>query len=239
MATPEINDVSKWFDRDLEDYIHERKRLIEPGDTKDDEQVKDTLDLPERTHIHLDKMVFEDLGRWRFNAFQYAELLEHKVIAHFVIKIFTYYGIVEKFSIPLMSLRDLCNQIQMGYSDKNPYHNAIHAVDVTYRVNYFYLTGNLMNHLSDLDFFALIMASVLHDYQHPGVSNKFLITMKHKKSLMYNDKSVLEMHHLAAAYEKLLDTNYDIFIEMSEDQYWVIRVMIINMIMATDITQHE
>lgn len=69
MATPEINDVSKWFDRDLEDYIHERKRLVEPGENKDDEQVKDVLDLPERTHIHLDKMVFEDLGRWRFNAF--------------------------------------------------------------------------------------------------------------------------------------------------------------------------
>lgn len=93
-----------------------------------------------------------------------------------------------------------------------------------------------MKHLSDLDFFALIMASILHDFQHPGVNNAFLVTMKHKKAIMYNDKSVLEMHHIAAAYEKLLDTNNDIFIEMSEDQYWVIRVMIINMILATDIT---
>jgi hypothetical protein len=37
MATPQINDVSKWFDRDLEDYIHERKRLVEPGEYKDDD----------------------------------------------------------------------------------------------------------------------------------------------------------------------------------------------------------
>jgi hypothetical protein len=54
-------------------------------------------------------MVFEDLTRWRFNAFQYAELLENKLIAHFVLKLFSYYGIIEKFSIPIMSLKDLCN----------------------------------------------------------------------------------------------------------------------------------
>lgn len=64
---------------------------------------------------------------------------------------------------------------------------------------------------------AALTAGIIHDYQHPGVNNDFLIKSQHKKSIRYNDISVLEKHHLAAAFAVLLDSNFDITMALHED----------------------
>ena len=59
---------------------------------------------------------------------------------------------------------------------------------------------------------AVYIASLLHDVGHPGVSNSFLISIKHLKATRYNDISILENHHLAIGFKILLD----IFESLSE-----------------------
>ncbi len=51
---------------------------------------------------------------------------------------------------------------------------------------------------------ALYMASAywsaaVHDFEHGGVNNDFLIKTAHPLAITYNDQSPLENHHLAAA----------------------------------------
>jgi hypothetical protein len=240
LAQKSANDPLKWFDRDLDDYLYERQRNGEPGENKEmeDEDLRQHVSLPEKTHFQLDKL-FDDIGKWRFNAFQYYELCGEQTLTHFIMRLFQYYDIVSKFQVPMANLSRLTAELFKGYASNNPYHNAIHAVDVTHRLNYFILTGNLMKYISDLDIMAALMASVIHDFQHPGVSNKFLVEKRHKKALRYNDHSVLEMHHLASAFAVLLDQNCDITIFLTEDQFWVLRSSIIKMVLATDIRSHE
>lgn len=62
-----------------------------------------------------------------------------------------------------------------------------------------------MKYISDLDIMAALTAGIIHEFQHPGVNNDFLVNMQHKKAIRYNDSSVLEKHHLAAAFAVLLD----------------------------------
>ena len=47
----------------------------------------------------------------------------------------------------------------------------------------------------------MYLAAAVHDTDHPGYSNVFLINTKNKMALRYNDKSVLENHHVALAFD--------------------------------------
>lgn len=47
----------------------------------------------------------------------------------------------------------------------------------------------------------MYLAASVHDTDHPGYSNVFLINTKNKMALRYNDKSVLENHHVALAFD--------------------------------------
>lgn len=240
LATKTANDPLQWFDRDLDDYLYERKRDNDLGEDKAafEEELKQNVQLDTRTSFQLEK-IFDDIAKWRFNAFQYFELCGNQMITDFIFRLFHFYDILRKFQVPSMSLKSFCNSIFEGYSSSNPYHNAIHAIDVTHRFNYFIVSGNLMKYISDLDIMAALLASIIHDFQHPGVNNEFLVKKSHAKAIRYNDISVLENHHLASAFAVLLDQNCDITIDLTEDQYWVLRTSIMKMVMSTDMKLHE
>ena len=55
---------------------------------------------------------------------------------------------------------------------------------------------------------------------------------------MYNDESVLENHHLAVAFKLLQDESRDIFWNLSKKQRQIIRKMVIDMVLATDMSKH-
>ncbi len=59
--------------------------------------------------------------------------------------------------------------------------------------------------------FSLILAAVMHDFHHPGVSNAFLIQSEDMLSLMYNDQSVLESFHASESYRVFRNPDYNIF----------------------------
>ena len=59
------------------------------------------------------------------------------------------------------------------------------------------------NVFSNLEMFAALVAAAVHDVDHPGVTNQFLIETGDDLALLYNDNSVLENHHLAVAFKTM------------------------------------
>jgi cAMP-specific phosphodiesterase 4 len=55
---------------------------------------------------------------------------------------------------------------------------------------------------------------------------------------MYNDQSVLENHHLAVAFKLLQEDGADIFQNLSLKSYQSLRRLVIDMVLATDMTKH-
>lgn len=49
----------------------------------------------------------------------------------------------------------------------------------------------------------MMLAAFCHDYDHPGLNNQFLIASSDLLALVYNDKSVLENHHIAEVFKML------------------------------------
>ncbi|XP_073174327.1 3',5'-cyclic-AMP phosphodiesterase 4A isoform X3 [Lepidochelys kempii] len=91
---------------------------------------------------------------------------------------------------------------------------------------------------TDLEILAALFAAAIHDVDHPGVSNQFLINTNSELALMYNDESVLENHHLAVGFKLLQEENCDIFQSLGKRQRQTLRKMVIDMVLATDMSKH-
>lgn len=51
-------------------------------------------------------------------------------------------------------------------------------------------------------------SAAVHDYEHGGLNNDFLIKTAHPLALLYNDASPLENHHISAAAQLLMLPEY-------------------------------
>lgn len=81
-------------------------------------------------------------------------------------------------------------RIQEGYIEENPYHNAIHAADVLFNSVYLFKHGGLTNDIPFLEFIAMLLSAIIHDFRHPGNTNDFETKTGTYRAILYNDKSV-------------------------------------------------
>ncbi|EFC47848.1 3'5'-cyclic nucleotide phosphodiesterase family protein [Naegleria gruberi] len=104
--------------------------------------------------------------------------------------------------------------------------------------NNFTLENNLNFNLVPLDILALVVACLAHDVCHPGVTNLFEKKTRSEKAIMFNDRSILENFHCYNLFKILGKEEFNIFVNMSSNQYEYLRELIVEMILATDISQH-
>lgn len=71
------------------------------------------------------------------------------------------------------------------------------------------------------------VSSAIHDYEHPGINNPFLINTKSDLAILYNDKSPLENHHVSATFFILQDHKYDFMRHFKADDQKKIRERIV------------
>lgn len=91
---------------------------------------------------------------------------------------------------------------------------------------------------TDLEVLTALFAAAIHDVDHPGVTNQYLINSSSELALMYNDESVLESHSLAVAFMILKEASCDIFTSLTKKQRQMLRKMSIDMVLATDMSKH-
>lgn len=85
-----------------------------------------------------------------------------------------------------------------------PYHNSFHAADVLHAINYFTQFDRISALITPMELMAMYVAAAIHDFDHPGVNNNFLVSTTNPLAVLYNDKAVLENYHLSAAFQTLL-----------------------------------
>ncbi|NXN96115.1 PDE4C phosphodiesterase, partial [Rhinopomastus cyanomelas] len=146
--------------------------------------------------------------------------------------------LMKTFRIPVNTFITYMLTLEDHYRADVAYHNNIHAADVAQSTHVLLSTPALEAVFTDLEIMAAIFASAIHDVDHPGVSNQFLINTNSELALMYNDASVLENHHLAVGFKLLQEENCDIFQNLSKKQRQSLRKMVIDMVLATDMSKH-
>jgi len=90
-----------------------------------------------------------------------------------------------------------------------------------------------------MDKMVSVLSAVVHDLGHDGRNNTFHINAQDDLALTYNDRSVLENHHVSNMF-RLLSQNPDAnFLQsMPKEQCTIVRKEVIDMVLGTDMTQH-
>jgi len=181
--------------------------------------------------------LLKGMDTWNFDVFDVANLTSGKPLFFVGTALFKKYNLIQTFRIDRQKLSSFLNVIENGYLKTNPYHNGIHASDVARTVHYF-LHTSMRPYTSDLEILALIIASIIHDFDHPGKTNQFHIAVRDPKAILYNDRSVLENHHCAQAFFLLNKDEHNILSELSAKDYAQVRKLVVELVLATDLGAH-
>jgi len=180
---------------------------------------------------------FEKVDKWNCDIFKINELSGGHPLFFTSYALFLKYDLLNKFNISEKVLIGFLREIEAGYHP-NPYHNNLHATDVLQCMHYIISKGGLSQFMTDEDILAALLSAIVHDYQHPGLNNNFQMNSQSYLSILYNDRSVLENHHIAETFEVMRNKEFDIFQTLSEEQYKDIRETMIQMILSTDMGLH-
>jgi len=192
----------------------------------------------ETTHKEELGELMNDIDKWGLDLFKIAEYSNNRPLTCVTYRIFQDRNLCQTFNIPATTLVTYLMHLEDHYHTDVPYHNCIHAADVTQSTHVLLSAPALENVFTDLEILAAIFACAIHDVDHPGVTNQFLIQTSSELALMYNDESVLENHHLAVAFKLLQEENCDILAHLSKKQRQTLRKMVIDMVLATDMSKH-
>ncbi|XP_032690464.1 uncharacterized protein LOC116853454 isoform X3 [Odontomachus brunneus] len=181
--------------------------------------------------------VLQRAGNWRFNAFTLETVTGGRSLPVLCVHLFHWYGLLQHFNLDVVTVWKLFAFIEEGYHSTNPYHNSIHATDVTQAMHCFLQEKQIKTHLTNLEIMASLIAAVTHDLDHPGVNQPFLVATSNHLAALYQNTSVLENHHWRSAIGCLLESG--VSAQLPTDVRPELQRHISSLILATDITRQQ
>ncbi|XP_076748565.1 dual specificity calcium/calmodulin-dependent 3',5'-cyclic nucleotide phosphodiesterase 1 isoform X1 [Xylocopa sonorina] len=183
--------------------------------------------------------VLKTLDDWSFDVFSLSEAAMGAPVKYLGYDLLNRYGMIHKFKVPATVLECFLGRVEEGYCrHRNPYHNNLHAADVAQTMHYILCQTGLMNWLTDLEIFATLVAAIIHDYEHTGTTNNFHVMSGSDTALLYNDRAVLENHHISASFRILKEDECNILQNLSREEFREFRSLVIDMVLATDMSFH-
>merc|ERR1711971_749006 len=179
------------------------------------------------------------VDNWNFDTFALHRVSKGTPLRYLGYELLTRHGCLHKYKVPPSMLEAMLNHVEAGYTaNGNPYHNNMHACDVLQTTHYFISQTGLANWMSDLEIFTSLMAAIIHDFDHTGTTNNFHINSGSGLATLYNDRAVLENHHVSAFFRLIKEHDCNIFANMQKTDFRDFRNLIIDMVLHTDMSQH-
>ncbi|RLN53067.1 hypothetical protein BBJ29_002065 [Phytophthora kernoviae] len=115
----------------------------------------------------------------------------------------------------LSVLPSFLKNIQERYDGSMPFHNATHAADVMHTLFMMLWNTSLGEKISLHNQVGALLAAVMHDVEHVGLTNDFLIKTNHPIALKYPTKAPMESKHMDLALQAVVDPKFNILSKMS------------------------
>jgi len=185
------------------------------------------------------KDILETDNLWSFDVIELERLTNNRPLQYLGLAVFERFRIPELLNCPEKTLFYWLQMIEANYHASNPYHNSTHAADVLQATAYFLQTQRLKNIMEPMDEAAALIAATVHDLNHPGRTNSYLVNSGSELAVLYNDIAVLESHHVSLAFSLTSkDERVDLFKSMDKEEYRCIRQAVIDLVLATDMSKH-
>ncbi|XP_053198475.1 high affinity cAMP-specific 3',5'-cyclic phosphodiesterase 7A isoform X1 [Scomber japonicus] len=183
------------------------------------------------------RCMLEKVGNWNFDIFLFDRLTNGNSLITLTFHLLNQYGLVELFQLDMVKLWRFLVMVQEDYHSNNPYHNAVHAADVTQAMYCYMQEPMLARSLTSYDILLGLLAAATHDLDHPGVNQPFLIKTDHYLATLYRNTSVLENHHWKSAVGLLRETG--LFSHLPAEDRLSMERELGSLILATDISRQN
>ncbi|XP_049420845.1 high affinity cAMP-specific 3',5'-cyclic phosphodiesterase 7A isoform X1 [Epinephelus fuscoguttatus] len=183
------------------------------------------------------RCMLEKVGNWNFDIFLFDRLTNGNSLITLTFHLLNQYGLVELFQLDMVKLWRFLVMVQEDYHSDNPYHNAVHAADVTQAMYCYLREPMLAKSLTSCDILLGLIAAATHDLDHPGVNQPFLIKTDHYLATLYRNTSVLENHHWKSAVGLLRETG--LFSHLPAEDSLNMERELGSLILATDISRQN
>jgi len=189
--------------------------------------------------------ILAQCSNWNFPIFELKEKTP-EVLSKIAYRIFDLSELFSHFRLPRGKFLSYFRALENGYRSC-AYHNSVHAADVLQSVWYLINLQSpsskspLSKRLLPEEVLSLLLAAAIHDFDHPGYTNNFLVTTGHKLAILYNDRSVLENHHVASAWKLMLSDPKNEFLSgpiITPKLLNQIRMATIKLVLSTDLAKH-
>ncbi len=200
----------------------------------------DESEALEREKLEQLEESIQGIDEWTWDLNRYYNLAGSHAFAFLGLRLFIGYDVMRACEdLSIDHWYNFLTKLSYGYAYKNHYHKEEHIIDTVQASHYFFTSGGLGSYLSIQDIVIGLTAAFIHDYEHPGLTNQFLIRTKHPKAIRYSDTSPLENHHIAAAYKLMKSgSDHDVFAYLDENSQRIVRKMLIQMVISTDLAYH-
>ena len=181
-----------------------------------------------------------DLFSFEFNIFDFYE--KNKNVNPFTLAsqiLLQKYDIIY-YSDP-MTLYNFLKELQDHYTKIAIYHTEKHAIDMLQTLFIYISKSNAIDYLflNKLDIISLLVAGICHDVGHKGYNNEYQMKMYTDLAITYNDKSILENYHITVTFKLLKNDKFNIFRNISKNDFSYVRKRMIDLIFATDMFYHS
>ncbi|KAJ8320155.1 hypothetical protein KUTeg_001742 [Tegillarca granosa] len=141
-------------------------------------------------------LLLKHLDDWSFDVFAVNSAADGHALKFVGYELLQKYDLITKYKISSSQLENFLLALETGYSKyKNPYHNLCHGADVAQTVHYVLSQSKL--------------ASTV--YQPDNEWSEV--------ALLYNDRAVLENHHISASFRLLKQEEHNILSNLSREEY--------------------
>mmetsp|Transcript_33254 Transcript_33254/g.105273 ORF Transcript_33254/g.105273 Transcript_33254/m.105273 type:complete len:562 (-) Transcript_33254:99-1784(-) len=195
------------------------------------------------------RLLSEACDGWQLDGMALARATDSRPLSSLGTYLFSRLGLVEHFQLDEQKLRCFFDKLSCGYDAANPYHNQSHAASVLHAMHALLEHGGIAEVAAaawlgpsasegsggvQLLRMACLLAAAVHDYEHLGVSNDFLVATSHDRALRYNGKQVNEQHHVEAAFALLQQPECDFLASLPKGDFHQLHRLVIGLVLGTD-----
>jgi dual 3',5'-cyclic-AMP and -GMP phosphodiesterase 11 len=164
-------------------------------------------------------------------------LIDDKTLIDLAIAMLQSFNLIERLDLNVEKLYDFFGAVYSNYRQNVDFHTFKHAWG-TMHLTYQILCNGAVELMSSLHILAVLIAAICHDLDHPGNNSAFEVATMSKISVLYSNDTVLERHHCAIALRLLSTPEYDFLENLTLSDKSKFRKIVIDSIMATDMSQH-
>nr|CAB3264744.1 high affinity cGMP-specific 3',5'-cyclic phosphodiesterase 9A-like [Phallusia mammillata] len=160
-------------------------------------------------------------------------------LVSYIMLMFGDLGITNELDISYNKLKKWLVAVEQNYITDVYFHNFRHAFCVTQMMYFMIHELKLMKYMTTLQLTILLVACICHDLDHPGLNNLYQEKAHTELSVLYHNCSPLEHHHCAVAFQLLSANDLNIFGNLEQTQFDEVSHIVIQLILATDMSIHD